>query len=64
MFNKKDYASYFKQLYAIELDMKREAQKLLKIIEHPEARVLLKKIVADEIRHAKIVKDMTSLIYD
>lgn len=62
MFNKKDYLDYFKQLYDVEIEMKEDVEKLLKIIDHPEARKILENIRKDEIRHAVIVKDMIKLI--
>lgn len=62
MFSKKDYLDYFKQLYDVEIVMKKEVEQLLKIVDLPEARKILERIREDEIRHAKIVKDMIKLI--
>lgn len=62
MFNKKDYRSYFKQLYQVELMMRREGKDLLKLVSDPKSQELLKSLVADEIRHAKLVKEMMDLI--
>jgi len=62
MFNKKDYRSYFRQLYSVELGMKQEGEDLLKLVSDPESQRLLKILIADEIRHAKIVKEMMELI--
>jgi hypothetical protein len=62
MLNKKDYLNYFKQLYDVEIVMKKETEKLLEIIQEPEARKIIKRIREDEIRHAKIVKEMIKLI--
>jgi len=62
MFTKRDYLSYFEQIYQVELLMIREGKDLLKIIKIEEARVLIDKLIADEYRHAKIVKDLIKLI--
>jgi len=62
MFNRKDYLAYFNELYKIELTMKKEAEGLLKLINDKESQKIIKKIRADEIRHAKIVKGMIKLI--
>lgn len=62
MFNKEDHLAYFKQLYDIEIVMKEDAEELLKIIEHPEAREILERIRQDEIRHAIIVQELIDLI--
>ena len=62
MFKKKDYLEYFEELYNVELVMKKEAEDLLKIITEKKSRKILKQIVADEIRHAKIVKEMINII--
>ncbi len=62
MFNKKDYLKYFQELYEVELGMKQEMVDLLKIMDQPEAIKIAEKIKADEVRHAKIVKDLMKLI--
>jgi len=62
MFNKKDYRSYFRQLYSVELGMKQEGEDLLKLVNDPESQGLLKALIADEVKHAKIVKEMMELI--
>ncbi|MEI6529015.1 MAG: hypothetical protein WCN88_01245 [Candidatus Falkowbacteria bacterium] len=62
MFNNNDYRTYFKQLYEVELMMKREGEELLKLVPDEESQLILKSLVADEIRHAKIVKEMMALI--
>jgi len=62
MFQKKDYFDYFKQLYDVEISMKKEVGFLLKIIDHPESKIILERIKKDEIRHAKIVTDLIKLI--
>lgn len=62
MFNNNDYRSYFKQLYEVELTMKREGEELLRLVPDEESQSLLKSLVTDEIRHAKIVKEMMALI--
>jgi hypothetical protein len=62
MFNKKDYLNYFKQLYAIELEMKKEIEDLIKITNNAKSKVLLQSIRNDEIRHALIVKDLIKLV--
>lgn len=62
MFNKKDYLQYFDELYQVEIMMKKEAQDLLKIINNEEARIIIEKIEKDEIRHAKIIKDLIKLV--
>jgi hypothetical protein len=62
MFNKKDYRTYFKQLYEVEIIMRKEGEELLKLVKDIESQKLLKSLVADEIRHAKIVKQMLDLI--
>ena len=62
MFNKKDYIDYFNQLYDVEIEMKEDAEKLLAIINNPEARRIIETIRNDEIKHAEIVKEMIRLI--
>ncbi len=62
MFNKKDYLAYFNQLYQVEIGMKKEVMGLLKFIDNPADQNILKKIAADEVRHAKIVETMKGLI--
>lgn len=62
MFNKKDYLSYFKQLYEIEIVMKKETEQLLKLVADKESKKIIARIRADEIRHAKIVREMIKLI--
>jgi hypothetical protein len=62
MFNKQDYIDYFNQLYDVEITMKEDTEKLLAIIDNPEAKKIIEAIRNDEIRHAKIVKEMIKLI--
>ncbi|MCX6795160.1 MAG: hypothetical protein NT165_00260 [Candidatus Falkowbacteria bacterium] len=62
MFNKKDYRSYFQQLYQVELTMKQEGKELMALVPDRASKEILKSLVADEIRHAKIVKEMMALI--
>jgi rubrerythrin len=62
MFNKQDYIDYFNQLYDIEIEMKKDTEKLLAIIDNPEARKIIEAIRSDEIKHAEIVKEMIKLI--
>lgn len=62
MFTKKDYMSYLKELYAIEIDMKKEMEKIIKIVDNPKAQKIAERIKDDEIRHAGIVKDLMKLL--
>ena len=62
MFNNKDYRSYLKQLYAIEIDMEKEINDLLSLISDKRQQRILESIRQDEIRHAGIVKDLLKLI--
>lgn len=62
MFAKKDYKEYFSNLYDIELEMEREGKALLKIVDDPLAKKLLRKLIKDEARHKKIVKSLQKLI--
>jgi len=62
MFNKKDYLKYFDELYRVEIMMKKEATELLKVVTQKDAKIIIEQIKADEIRHAKIVKDLIKLI--
>ncbi len=62
MFNTRDYRVYFTQLYQIELNMKRKAEKLLELIDDPIAKNKLQSIIDDEIKHIKIVQAMKDLI--
>ena len=62
MFNKKDYLEYFEELYRVEIAMRNEAEKLLKIIDEKRARQMLEQIRNDEIRHAELVKEMINMI--
>jgi hypothetical protein len=45
MFTKKDYLSYFQQLYEVELLMIKEGKDLLKIIKEEEVIILIKKLI-------------------
>jgi hypothetical protein len=58
MFKKKDYADYFKQLYDVEIIMKKDVENLLKIVDNPEAKLFLERIRKDEMRHARLVKSL------
>lgn len=62
MLNKKDYREYFNELYSIEIGMRKEVEGLLKILKDKESKAILTVIRKDEIRHAKIVKEMFELI--
>ena len=62
MFNKQDYIDYFNQLYDVEIQMKEDTEKLLAIIDNPEARKIIEAIRNDEIKHAAIVKEMIKLV--
>lgn len=62
MFTKKDYMKFFEQLYDIEIGMKKEATDLYKIVKNKEARAIIRRVINDEIRHAKIVKKMMKII--
>lgn len=62
MFKKKDYLDYFKQLYDVEIIMKKEVENLLEMIENLNSRRVLSQIKKDEIKHAKIVKSLIKLI--
>ncbi|HLD31627.1 MAG TPA: hypothetical protein VJB37_01905 [Patescibacteria group bacterium] len=62
MFTKKDYRNFFLQLYEVEITMKNGGRRLIKLVPDQKSKKLLKKLIADEIRHAKIVKEMMKLI--
>lgn len=62
MFKNKDYVDYFRQLYDVEIIMKKDVDSLLKIISDPESIKILERIKKDEIRHAKIVQSLIKLI--
>ncbi len=62
MFTNKDYIEYFKQLYAVEVEMEREARELKLLVNNAEAKKLLEVIQADEKRHKKIVRDLQKLV--
>lgn len=62
MFSRKDYVTYFDQLYQIELGMEKEGRDLLKLVKHPEAQKLIKALIRDEVRHKRIVKSLMKLI--
>lgn len=62
MFKKKDYLDYFKQLYDVEIIMKKDVEKLLKIVDNQEVKLLLERIRKDEMRHAKLVKSLIKLL--
>jgi rubrerythrin len=62
MFQKQDYKQYFDNLYDIELVMEHEGRVLLKMIDDPVARKLLRKLIADEVRHKKIVQSLKKLL--
>ncbi|MFA5163281.1 MAG: hypothetical protein WC441_02005 [Patescibacteria group bacterium] len=62
MFSNKDYRSYLKQLYAIEIDMEKEINDLIEIIQDKRQRRILESIRQDEIRHTGIVRDLLKLI--
>ncbi len=62
MFTKKDYLQYFDELLEKEILMKKEAEILLRLINDNRAQEILKNIISDEVRHAKLVKYMRDLI--
>ncbi len=62
MLNTSDYKAFFDQLYLLEKTMEQEGKALLRIIHHPEARRLLRALVADEQRHKRIVKSLYKLL--
>ncbi len=62
MFQKQDYKDYFDNLYKIEMSMEQEGRVLLKMVADPTARKLLRKLIADEIRHKKIVQSLIKLL--
>ncbi len=62
MLDRSDYQEFFDQLYLFEKNMEREAVRLLSIVRHPEARRLLRKLLADERRHQRIVKSLYRLL--
>ncbi|MFA6161383.1 MAG: hypothetical protein WCT54_05125 [Patescibacteria group bacterium] len=62
MFKKKDYVTYFDQLYKIEVEMEREGRDLLKMVNEPEAQELLRHLIREEVEHKKIVKSLKNLI--
>ena len=62
MFKKKDYREYFDELLKVELHMKQEGEALIKMFTNKDAKQLLRALIADEVRHAKIVKEMKKLI--
>lgn len=62
MFKKKDYIDYCKQIYDVEIIMKKKAEDLIKIVDNKEAKLLLNQIKKDEIRHARLVRSLIKLI--
>lgn len=62
MFAKKDYHGFFKQLYTLEIEMEEVIRGVERHVHCAEAKVILKRIRQDEIRHAKIVKRLMTLV--
>lgn len=62
MFEKKDYVSFCKQLMAIEVEMEHEALALMTRIKNAKAVHILKGIASDELRHEKIVNEISAII--
>lgn len=62
MFTKKDYLSYLKELYRVEIEMKKEITGIIKMLDDPRAIKIAEKIKADEIRHAGLVQEMMKLL--
>lgn len=62
MIIKKDYLEFFKELYDIELQMERKAIDLMADINNEEIDKLLKHVIDDERRHAKLVQELITLV--
>lgn len=62
MFVKKDYLEYFTKIIEIERTMKREGEYLLKKVSDAKAKAILRKLVADERRHIKIVEGIIQIV--
>lgn len=62
MFTLKDFLEYFGEILKIEKAMKLKGVALMKKVSNVEAESLLAELVADEERHAKIVKNIIKII--
>lgn len=62
MFQKQDYKNYCGQLYAIEMNMKKEAKKMYPLIRDPASLKILRKIIREERKHEHLVKRMMKLV--
>jgi rubrerythrin len=62
MFSNKDYLEYFEEIGRIEVEMQKRGHELSECFSDPRIKKMLRGLVKDEVRHAKIVTDLINLI--
>ncbi len=61
MFTKEAYSAYFQQILELEEQMVRESQELADMVDDPEIRQFMLRIMMDEKRHVGYVKELMRL---
>lgn len=62
MFEKKDYLEYLTELHRIEIEMSDLATGLKHLFTDERITGILDKISGDEVRHARLVDDLSAII--
>ncbi len=61
MFTKEAYTAYFRQILELEERMARESQELADMVDDPEIKQFMLRIMMDEKRHVGYVKELMRL---
>ncbi|ACF46267.1 MAG: hypothetical protein OQK66_03130 [Prosthecochloris sp.] len=61
MFTKEAYSAYFQQILELEEQMVRESQELADMVDDPEIKQFMLRIMMDETRHVGYVKELMRL---
>ncbi|MBF0587280.1 hypothetical protein INT08_09995 [Prosthecochloris sp. N3] len=62
MFSKEAYKQYFLQILELEEQMVREAEELAGLVDDPEIRQVMQRVMMDEQRHVGYVQELLELI--
>ncbi|MEC9486931.1 MAG: hypothetical protein UMU76_05470 [Prosthecochloris sp.] len=62
MFSKEAYKQYFLQILELEEQMVREAEELAGLVDDPEIRQVMQRVMMDEQRHVRYVQELLELI--
>lgn len=61
MFTKEAYSAYFQQILELEEQMVRESKELADMVDDPEIKQFMLRIMMDETRHVGYVKELMRL---